>query len=122
MRRSGDFRDAVRGGRRAGRPRLVLHLSVPGPAAADPAGAVDRPAAAGPATVGFVVSRQVGPAVIRNRVKRRLRHLMADRLDRLPAGAKAVVRANPAAAGADSAELAADLDAALRRLTGGGAR
>jgi ribonuclease P protein component len=68
--------------------------------------------------VGFVVSRAVGGAVVRTAVKRRLRHLVMQRLDALPAGSCLVVRALPPAATADSAELAADLDGALRRLLG----
>jgi ribonuclease P protein component len=70
----------------------------------------------GPARAGFVVSKAVGPAVVRNRVKRRLRHLVAARLDRLPEGAVLVVRALPPAAGATGADLARDLDSALARL------
>lgn len=66
--------------------------------------------------VGFVVSRAVGGAVTRNRVQRRLRHVVRSRLASLPVGALVVVRALPAAAAASSAELAADLDSALRRL------
>ena len=66
--------------------------------------------------VGFVVSRTVGGAVGRNAVRRRLRHLMRERLHLLPPGSTLVVRALPAAAGASSAELGEDLDAALRRL------
>ena len=73
-----------------------------------------------PARVGFVVSKAVGGAVIRNRTKRVLRHLVAARLTRIPAGCDLVVRANPAAAGATTPELAAELDraldAVLRRL------
>jgi len=65
--------------------------------------------------VGFVVNRAVGGAVVRNRVRRRLRHLMRARLEWLPAGARVVVRANPAAGTSSSAQLAADLDRALRR-------
>jgi ribonuclease P protein component len=61
------------------------------------------------------VSRGVGGAVVRNRVRRRLRHLMRERLDRLPPGARVVIRANPAAADRSSAQLAADLDRALTR-------
>jgi len=72
-----------------------------------------------PARIGFVVSGAVGPAVVRNRVRRRLRHLAADQLDRLPAGTLLVVRALPAAAGATYAQLATDLDAVLERLVGG---
>jgi ribonuclease P protein component len=62
-----------------------------------------------------VVARTVGGAVIRNRVRRRLRHLMAPRLARLPAGSRVVVRALPPAAAASGPELATDLDAALDR-------
>lgn len=66
-----------------------------------------------PALVGFVVSKAVGGAVQRNRVKRRLRHLMIPRLAALTGGTRLVVRALPASAGASSAELASDLDRAL---------
>ena len=71
------------------------------------------------AKVGFVVSRAVGPAVVRNRVKRRLRELMRARLDSLPGGCMVVVRVHPAAAAARQADLAADLDPVLRRLLRG---
>jgi ribonuclease P protein component len=70
------------------------------------------------ARVGFVVSKAVGPAVIRNRVKRRLRHLMRTRVVALGAGSHLVVRAQPAAATATSAELAAALDRCLDRVAG----
>jgi ribonuclease P protein component len=73
-----------------------------------------------PPRVGFVVSKAVGNAVARNRTKRVLRHLMATRLDRVPAGTDLVVRANPSAAGAGSSEIGADVDrlltTVLRRL------
>jgi ribonuclease P protein component len=65
-----------------------------------------------PARVGFVVSKAVGSAVVRNRVKRQLRHLVRARLGELPVGTLVVVRANPAAAKAGPA-LAVDLDSAL---------
>ena len=67
------------------------------------------------ALVGFVVGRTVGDAVVRHRVQRRLRHLCRDRLALLPPGSSLVVRALPSAAGASSAELAADLDRCLER-------
>jgi ribonuclease P protein component len=66
--------------------------------------------------VGFVVSKAVGPAVARNKVKRRLRHLARERLSSLPGSAVLVVRALPPAATATYAELGTDLDQALRRL------
>ncbi|GAA5048426.1 ribonuclease P protein component [Thermocatellispora tengchongensis] len=103
MRRGDEFAAAIRRGNRAGRPTLVAHLQV-------------REDVAEPPLVGFVVSRAVGGAVVRNRVKRRLRHLMRDRLHRLPRGSLLVVRANPPAASARSEHLAAELDVALDRL------
>jgi ribonuclease P protein component len=54
--------------------------------------------------------------VARNRVRRRLRHLLRDRLDRLPAGSRLVVRVLPGAAAASSAQLAGALDRALARV------
>ena len=101
MRNGSEFTAAVRKGRRAGRRTLVVHLS-------------RLAAEQEPTRVGFVVSKAVGPAVVRNRVKRQLRHLTRERLAQLPAGALMVVRANPPAAG--SANLAADLDSALNSL------
>lgn len=68
------------------------------------------------------MSKAVGGAVVRNKVKRRLRHLMRERVDLLPPGSLVVVRALPGAGDADHAQLAQDLDAALQRLLGGGAR
>lgn len=78
------------------------------------AAAPDAPPAT--ARVGFVVGKAVGNSVVRHRTVRRLRHLVRDRLDRLPAGATLVIRALPPAAEADSAALGRDLDAALLRL------
>jgi ribonuclease P protein component len=66
-----------------------------------------------PARAGFVVSKAVGGAVTRNKVRRRLRHLVRDRLAGLPAGTTLVVRALPGAADASYARLGADLDAAI---------
>lgn len=74
-----------------------------------------------PVRCGFVVSKAVGSAAARNTVKRRLRHLMREKMPLLPEGSLLVVRALPAAAGADSRVLGADLDSALARVlrTGG---
>jgi ribonuclease P protein component len=111
MRRREDFTGTVRRGRRAGRPLLAVHLLAPQTGT--------TPDDACPARVGLVVSRAVGPAVTRTRVKRRLRHLAAARLARLAPGSLLVVRANPAAATATSAELGDDLDRALARVLAG---
>ncbi len=120
LRRRQDFATAVKRGRRAGRPLLVVHLSRDG----DPRGQADRTSDFHPhvaegtpsARAGFVVSKAVGPAVVRNLVKRRLRHLVRDRLSRLPAGSLIVVRALPPAGSASYHDLEHDLDAALKRL------
>ncbi len=101
LRRSGDFASAVRGGRRASRGSLVVHLT-------QPAFAGDHPAKA-----GFVVSKAVGGAVVRNKVKRRLRHVVAERLSKLPVGSLLVVRALPGAASARYQEMAKDFDLAF---------
>ena len=71
-----------------------------------------------PARFGFVVSKAVGNAVVRNRVKRRLRHLAGAALPGLPGGTRVVVRALPAAAQTSYAELGSDLDRCLTRLVG----
>ena len=65
-----------------------------------------------------MVSKQVGPAVIRNQVKRRLRHVFAKRLGMLKPGGTVVVRALPAAAGAPSTELSAEFERCLSRVSG----
>ena len=106
MRSSDEFKRVMRSGRRVGGAALSVHLLLA-------AGVV--PEDAGP-KVGFVVSRAVGSAVVRNRVKRRLRELLRGRLACLPGGCLLVVRAHPAAAGASQADLAADLDLVLGRL------
>jgi ribonuclease P protein component len=95
------FSQTVRRGRRAGTRTLVVHLDVDA--------GVEQP------QVGLVVSKAVGPAVTRNLVKRRLRHLSRERISSLPGSAVLVVRALPASATASYAELAADLDHALSR-------
>jgi ribonuclease P protein component len=100
LRRSEDFRQTLRRGR-AGRGALVVvHVHAAG--------------VGHPPLVGFAVGRGVGDAVTRNRVRRRLRHLMQPRLDDLPSGSSTVVRALPSAATSDWHRLADDLDAALR--------
>ena len=71
-----------------------------------------------PPRVGLVVSKAVGDAVTRNRVKRRLRHQVAPLLTTLPPGTTVVLRALPLAAHADSADLAQELQEGLARCVG----
>ena len=108
MRRPEDFRRVLRTGRRAGGSVVAGHLLLVGS---------DGPVRSGdPAKVGFIVSRAVGSAVVRNRVKRRLRELMRRRVASLPGGCLLVLRAYPAAAHARQEDLAADLDLVIGRL------
>lgn len=102
LRESRDFAAVVRGGRKTGTRSLVLYLRCGEPE--------------GDARVGFIVSKAVGNSVVRHRVARRLRHVVRDRLDLLPRGSMVAVRALPRAADATSAELARDVDRALRRV------
>ena len=95
LRERADFTTAVRGpgASRAGGRLIVVH-----------ANRTDARAEL-PPRVGFVVSKAVGNAVVRNRTKRRLRASVATRLTGIPAGLDVVVRANPAAADATWDEL-----------------
>mgnify|MGYP004551928791 CR=1 FL=1 len=94
---------------------MVVHLLVGPP---PPAGAARDAADGSPAPlVGFVVSKAVGGSVVRNRVERRLRHLVREHLAALPPGSRVVVRANPAAASATHEQLDRDLVGAIDRLT-----
>ena len=107
LRASSDFAATFRGpgGARAGSRLIVVHAN-------------QADARAGqPPRVGFVVSKALGGAVVRNRTKRRLRALMAARVRSLPAGLDLVIRANPPAAQADSGSLGAELDALRARVT-----
>jgi ribonuclease P protein component len=66
-----------------------------------------------PARVAFSVSRRVGPAVVRNRLRRRLRALWQDL--EVPTGDYLIVTAPPAA-GLGFTELGDLLQAGLARL------
>lgn len=104
------YRAVMRGGdgrrrQRAGTDLLVVH------AALDDDSALTRPP-----RVGFVVSKSVGNSVVRHRVVRRLRALVAGRLEGMANGCDFVVRAQPAAATSTSDQLGEALDRALRRI------
>jgi ribonuclease P protein component len=102
MRTPEDFKKTMRQGVRAGGPGVVVH-------------ARRRPAP--PSRAGFVVSRAVGGAVVRNRVKRRLRHLAADAITGLDFPLDIVVRALPPAARGDlGGDFRLALQGCVRRL------
>jgi len=66
--------------------------------------------------VGFVVSKAVGNSVVRNLVKRRLRHLARKHVTSIPGSAVLVVRALPSSADASYEELGLDLERCLDRV------
>lgn len=98
--RGSDYRMVVRRGRRYGGSLLILSLLE----TKDPR----------PARFGFIVSKQVGNAVVRNTVRRRLKDACARQLP-LPDGIDIVIRALPSAAGAPFADLLSDVERAIHR-------
>lgn len=78
-----------------------------------------RSGAEGPARLGLTVSRRVGPAVARARVKRRVRECFRRQRDWFPEGKDVVVIARPGAGEATLAELGRQLEDSLKRAAGG---
>ena len=64
---------------------------------------------------GFSVSRRVGNAVTRNRVRRRLREIVRRHLTTVAPGWDLVITARPASAGAPFGALSQSADELLRR-------
>jgi ribonuclease P protein component len=103
LRSSQDFSRTVRLGVRVARPTVVVYVA-------------SNRAGLGP-HAGFVVSKAVGNAVTRNRVKRRLRNLAAAALGETLGGLDVVVRALPAAA-TDPDAMTRDLWSAWAKAVG----
>lgn len=89
----------------------MVHASERGATgSSDPLVSVDGP------RFGLVVSKAVGPAVIRHRVARRFRHICAGLVDVVPVDTDVVIRALPGSATASSRELDKQLRSVLRKL------
>lgn len=99
MVRPEDFRAVVRRGARASTRSAIYYRRERDPG--------------DPLRFGFIVSRAVGTAVERNRVRRRLRALARGFVDAGGAGSDVVVRVLPGAARRDWDSLSADMHAAL---------
>lgn len=98
--KAADFQAAVKTGRKAVGPNLVIYLK--------------RVDAEAPARFGFLVSKLVGNAVKRNLVKRRLRELCRPLIGKYPQHL-IVVRALPGTPELSFAELAEQLETTLSR-------
>lgn len=99
--RAADYRRIVRTGRRR-RGALVLAYARPGDEA-------------GPLRMGVIVAKNVGGAVVRNRVRRRIKAI-GWQLAHEVRGLDVVVRALPPAAVAPFADLEREVGAAVRAL------
>ena len=108
LRRHSDFSDTVRRGRRQGRRDRVGHVLE--------RDRTESLVSVGGPRFGLIVSKAVGPAVIRHRVARRLRHICAGLVEALPSETDIVLRALPGAAIADSRELDKQVRSGLTRL------
>ncbi len=94
-----DYRRIVRRGRRVSGRTTIAYL--------------DKVAPDSVPRFGFIVSKAVGGAVERNRVRRRLKAACYSLLPDAPARA-VIIRALPAAASADWDELRAEVESAVR--------
>jgi ribonuclease P protein component len=92
---SADFAKATKSGLRSTTNSLVgyLHLSNSGQ----------------PARCGLIINKSVGNSVVRHNVARKIRHIVADNLNSLPAGSLFVIRALPASNVADLKTEATEL-------------
>jgi ribonuclease P protein component len=100
VRRRKEYLAIQKAGRRVAGPNLLLF------------------ALSGGGRIGITVSRKVGGAVLRNRVKRWIRECYRRRRPDFPAGLDLVVVARPGAASASQAIVCKELAALARRLGG----
>lgn len=99
--RGADYKAVVRRGRRRAGANAVVYVSASGE---------DRAT-----RFGFIVSKQVGGAVVRNTIRRRLKAICAEALPSVQSGSDIVLRALPVAAGASFQDLRADVQRNLPR-------
>ena len=97
-----DYKMVVRRGVRIVEPHLVMYLR------RNPAGA--------PARFGFIVAKNVGDAVRRNRVRRRLKAASYGLLPSTRQGIDVVIRALPVASNASYPILCAEIFEALKKF------
>ncbi len=99
--RGAEYKAVVRRGRRCAAPHTVLYAITS-----------DSDAA----RFGFIVSKQVGSAVTRNTVRRRLKAISLEMLPTVSPGTDVVIRALPAAATTTFDALRSEVARSLRRV------
>lgn len=123
-----DFTTVLRRRRRVSSHDLVIHYLIPdsvaltsSPVQGEQAGCDDP--VEDRRRMGLAVSKSVGNAVTRNKVKRRFRQLARAKEDLLPSSCDLVIRAKPGAADVPFQDLDHQMDRLFRDLTlrvGGG--
>lgn len=101
--RPNDFKSVVRRGRRVSTSVGTVHVL----------STSDQPT-----RFGFIVSKSVGNAVVRNRVRRRMRAVCFDLLPSMRTGSDVVVRAAPGAVAVSWATLHSELESAIGAARG----
>ncbi|GAA5037861.1 ribonuclease P protein component [Microbacterium fluvii] len=99
--RGSEYKAVVRRGRRCAAPNTVTY--------------VVSTSDARDARFGFIVSKQVGSAVVRNTVRRRLKAICAESLPGVRSGSDIVIRALPSAATTPFADLREEVQRCLVR-------
>ncbi|MRH28338.1 ribonuclease P protein component [Microbacterium sp. SYP-A9085] len=102
--RGADYKTVVRRGVRCAGPHTVTYVVTSGQQRAP--------------RFGFIVSKQVGTAVTRNTVRRRLKALCAEGLPHVRSGVDVVIRALPGAADAEFGQLRDEVARCLARRAG----
>ncbi len=100
MTRPADFRAVVRGGIRVPTGHTIVHVLHSGD---------------GPARFGFIVTKAVGGAVVRNTVRRRMRAICYDVLGRVDRGTDVVIRALPGSDQLTYARLHSEIAGGIER-------
>ncbi len=98
-----DYKAVVRRGARVVSPHFVAYLR------SNPGSELPSNAPASPVRFGFIVAKNVGGAVTRNRVRRRLKAAGFSLLSEISPGTDVVLRALPSSAEADWAVLREEL-------------
>jgi len=118
--RRAEFEAVYRGGRRrASRQFVIFYL--PHDASPGAPGSVASPTRARPSRFGASVKRALGNAVVRNRIRRRIREILRLHRQEFSAGWDIVIHPRSSVATAAFAPLAQELTQLIRGAVGAGA-